>query len=335
MGREFASDRYDTMQYRRCGRSGLLLPAISLGAWETFGGYRDAEVAKECLFRAFDLGITHFDLANNYGTPPGNAEIVVGKIIKEMPRDELIISSKAGWDMWPGPYGDWGSKKYLIASCDQSLERMGVEYFDIFYHHRPDPDTPLEETLGALDQLVRQGKALYAGVSSYSGAQFAEAVRVCQRMGLSPITIHQPYYNMLGRDIEWDLIPQTEAAGTGVIVFCPLASGVLTDKYLGGDIPAESRAAQKWGPEWVEENLSPARRKMLQELNEMAKQRGQTLAQMALAWILRLPGITSALTGASSVRQIEDNVGALKNLEFTAEELSRIDRLTNPGPKAE
>jgi L-glyceraldehyde 3-phosphate reductase len=334
MTREFASDRYDTMQYRRCGRSGLLLPAISLGAWETFGGYRDADVAKECLFRAFDLGITHFDLANNYGTPPGNAEIVVGKIIKEMPRDELIISSKAGWDMWPGPYGDWGSKKYLIASCDQSLERMGVEYFDIFYHHRPDPDTPLEETLGALDQLVRQGKALYAGVSSYSGAQFAEAVRVCQRMGLSPITIHQPYYNMLGRDIEWDLIPQTEAAGTGVIVFCPLASGVLTDKYLGGDIPAESRAAQKWGPEWVEENLSPERRKMLQELNEMAKQRGQTLAQMALAWILRLPGITSALTGASSVRQIEDNVGALKNLEFTAEELSRIDLLTKPGHEA-
>jgi len=334
MTREFASDRYDTMQYRRSGRSGLLLPAISLGAWETFGGYRDAEVAKECLFRAFDLGITHFDLANNYGTPSGNAEIVVGKIIKEMPRDELIISSKAGWEMWPGPYGDWGSRKYLIASCDQSLERMGVEYFDIFYHHRPDPDTPMEETLGALDHLVRQGKALYAGVSSYSGAQLAEAVRVCQRMGLSPITIHQPYYNMLGRGIEWDLLPQTEAAGTGVIVFCPLASGLLTDKYLGGDIPAESRAAQKWGPEWVEKNLSPARRQMLQELNEMAKQRGQTLAQMALAWILRLPGITSALTGASSVRQIEDNVGALKNLEFSAEELSRIDLLTKPGHEA-
>jgi len=334
MTREFASDRYDTMQYRRCGSSGLLLPAISLGAWETFGGYRDADVAKECLFRAFDLGITHFDLANNYGTPPGNAEIVVGKIIKELPRDELIISSKAGWYMWPGPYGDWGSRKYLIASCDQSLERMGVEYFDIFYHHRPDPQTPLEETLGALDQLVRQGKALYAGVSSYSGAQFAEAVRVCERMGLSPITIHQPYYNMLGRGIEWDLLPQTEAAGTGVIVFCPLASGLLTDKYLGGDIPAESRAAQKWGPEWVEENLSPARRQMLQELNEMAKQRGQTLAQMALAWILRLPGITSALTGASSVRQIEDNVGALKNLGFSAEELSRIDQLTKPGHEA-
>jgi len=335
MAREFASDRYDAMQYRRCGRSGLLLPAISLGAWETFGGYRGEDVARECLFRAFDLGITHFDLANNYGTPPGNAEIVVGKIIKEMPRDELIISSKAGWDMWPGPYGDWGSRKYLIASCDQSLARMGLQYFDIFYHHRPDPDTPLEETLSALDQLVRQGKALYAGVSSYNGAQFAEAVRVCERMGLSPITIHQPYYNMLGREIEWDLLPQTEAAGTGVIVFSPLASGLLTDKYLGADIPAQSRAAEKWGREWVEENLSPERRTILRELNEMAKQRGQTLAQMALAWILRLPGITSALTGASSVKQIEDNVAALKSPDFSPEEIRRIDLLTKPGPGAE
>lgn len=330
MPREFASDRYESMQYRRCGRSGLLLPAISLGAWETFGGYRGEDVARECLFRAFDLGITHFDLANNYGTPPGNAEIVVGKIIKEMPRDELIISSKAGWGMWPGPYGDWGSRKYLIASCDQSLARMDLEYFDIFYHHRPDPNTPVEESLGALDQLVRQGKALYAGVSSYSGAQFAQAVRACDRMGLSPITIHQPYYNMLGRGIEWDLLPQTEAAGTGVIVFSPLASGLLTDKYLGDDIPAQSRAAEKWGREWVEENLSDERRAMLRELNKMAKQRGQTLAQMALAWILRFPGITSALTGASSVKQVEDNVAALKNADFSAEELRKIDQLTNP-----
>jgi len=330
MIREFAQNRYDVMQYRRCGRSGLLLPAISLGAWETFGGYRGEEVARECLFRAFDLGITHFDLANNYGTPPGNAEIVVGRILKEMPRDELIISNKAGWEMWPGPYGDWGSRKYLIASCDQSLKRTGLDYFDIFYHHRPDPDTPLEESLGALDQLVRQGKALYAGVSSYSGAQFAQAVRVCQRMNLSPITIHQPYYNMLGRTIEWDLLPQTEAAGTGVIVFCPLASGLLTDKYLAGDVPPDSRAAQKWGRKWAERNLSAERLQLLSELNEMAKQRGQTLAQMALAWILRLPGITSALTGASNVKQIEDNVGALKNTDFSDEELRRIDRLTRP-----
>ncbi|HEX2951167.1 MAG TPA: aldo/keto reductase [Armatimonadota bacterium] len=332
MTHEFAANRYDNMQYRRCGRSGLLLPAISLGAWETFGGYRGEDVARACLFRAFDLGITHFDFANNYGTPPGNAEIVCGKIIKEMPRDELIISSKAGYRMWPGPYGEWGSRKYIIASCDQSLKRMGVEYFDIFYSHRPDPNTPLEETMAALDQLVRQGKALYVGVSSYSGAQFADAVRISERMGLAPITIHQPYYNMLGRGMEWDLLPQTERAGTGIITFCPLASGLLTDKYLGNDIPAESRAAQKWGKEWVEKNLSAERRAILIELNNMAQRRGQTLAQMALAWILRLSGVTSALTGASSVAQIEDNVAALANITFSDDELKRIDELTKPCP---
>jgi L-glyceraldehyde 3-phosphate reductase len=328
MTREFAPDRYDRMQYRRCGRSGLLLPAISLGAWETFGGYRGEDVARECLFRAFDLGITHFDLANNYGTPPGNAEIVVGKIVKEMPRDELIISSKAGWGMWPGPYGDWGSRKYLIASCDQSLRRMGLEYFDIFYHHRPDPETPVEETMGALAHLVNQGKALYVGVSSYNGAQFAEAVRVCERMNLPFLTIHQPRYNLLGRTIEWDLLGHTAQAGTGVIVFCPLASGLLTDKYLGGQIPAESRAAKKWGVEWVERNLTTERRGTLLALNELAKKRGQTLAQMSLAWILRLPSITSALIGASTPQQIEENVAALDNPEFTKEELTEIDRLT-------
>ena len=328
MPHEFAGNRYDKMKYRRCGRSGLLLPAISLGAWETFGGYRDADVARECLFRAFDLGITHFDLANNYGTPPGNAEIVCGKIIREMPRDELIISSKAGYTMWPGPYGDWGSRKYIIASCDQSLKRMGVDYFDIFYSHRPDPNTPLEETMGALDRLVRAGKVLYVGVSNYSGAHFADAVRVCERNNWHPITIHQPYYNMLGRGIESDLLPQTERAGTGVIPFCPLASGLLTDKYLGGDIPAESRAAQKWGVEWVEKNLNAQKRATLQELNGMAQSRRQTLAQMALAWTLRLPAITSALIGASSVQQIEENVAALDNINFTDEELKRIDTLT-------
>jgi L-glyceraldehyde 3-phosphate reductase len=328
MTREFAPDRYDRMQYRRCGRRGLLLPAISLGAWETFGGYRGEDVARECLFRAFDLGITHFDLANNYGTPPGNAEIVVGKIVKEMPRDELIISSKAGWGMWPGPYGDWGSRKYLVASCDQSLRRMGLEYFDIFYHHRPDPETPLEETMGALAHLVNQGKALYVGVSSYTGAQFAEAVRVCERMSLPFLTIHQPRYNLLGRTIEWDLLGHTAQAGTGVIVFCPLASGLLTDKYLGGQIPAESRAAKKWGVEWVERNLTTERRGTLLALNELAKKRGQTLAQMSLAWILRLPSITSALIGASTPQQIEENVAALDNPEFAKEELAEIDRLT-------
>jgi len=332
MIREFAEGRYDRMPYRRCGRSGLLLPAISLGAWETFGGYRDESVARECLFRAFDLGITHFDFANNYGTPPGNAEVVCGHVIREMPRDELIISSKAGYRMWPGPYGEWGSRKYLIASCDQSLKRMGLDYFDIFYSHRPDPDTPLEETLGALDTLVKQGKALYAGVSSYSGAQFADSVRICERHDWAPVTIHQPYFNMLSRTIEWDLLPQTERFGTGVIPFCPLASGLLTDKYLGGDIPAESRAARKWGPEWVEKNLRPERRRVLVELNDMAKSRGQTLAQMALAWTLRLPAITSALIGASSVRQIEENVATLDNLAFTEEELNRIDSLTMKKP---
>jgi len=329
MTQEFASNRYDHMLYRRCGRSGLKLPAISLGAWETFGGYRDSDIARACLFRAFDLGITHFDLANNYGTPPGNAEVVCGKIIQEMPRDELIISSKAGYLMWPGPYGEWGSRKYLIASCDQSLKRMGLEYFDIFYHHRPDPETPLEESLGALDQLVRQGKALYAGVSSYNGAQFADAVRVCQREGYTRLLIHQPAYNMLNRGIEWDLLPQTERAGSGVIAFCPLASGLLTDKYLHG-IPDDSRAAQRWGKAWIENNLTVDRRIMLNELNTLAQSRGQTLAQMALAWILRLPSVTSALIGASSVKQVEENVAALQNLIFSQDELKLIDELTLP-----
>jgi L-glyceraldehyde 3-phosphate reductase len=322
---EFREDRYDRMQYRRCGRSGLMLPAISLGAWETFGGYRGEDVARACLFRAFDLGITHFDFANNYGTPPGNAEVVCGRIIREMPRDELIISSKAGYRMWPGPYGEWLSKKYLVASLDQSLKRMGLEYFDIFYAHRPDPHTPLEETMAVLDLMVRQGKVLYVGVSSFSGAHFADAVRVCDRMRLAPITIHQPYYNMLSRGIERDLLPQTERAGTGVIAFCPLASGLLTDKYLHGDLPAESRAAEKWGEEWLRNNLSSERRERLLTLNQIAQARGQSLAQMALAWILRLPTITSALIGASRVEQIEENVRALDNLAFSEEELTAIE----------
>lgn len=321
---KFAADRYDAMKYRRCGRSGLKLPAISLGAWETFGGYRGADVARECLTRAFDLGITHFDLANNYGTPPGNAEIVCGKIIKEMPRDELIISSKAGYLMWPGPYGEWGSRKSLIASCDQSLKRMGLEYFDIFYSHRPDPETPFEETIGALDTLVKQGKALYAGISSYSGAQYREVQAIVKGGNLAPITIHQPYYNMLSRGIETDLLPATEAGGTGVIAFCPLSSGLLTDKYLNG-IPDDSRAAEKWGKGWVENNLNEEKHAKLVALNKMAAERGQSLAQMALAWTLRLPAVTSALIGASRVSQIEENVKALDQLEFSAEELAKIE----------
>jgi L-glyceraldehyde 3-phosphate reductase len=316
------------MEYRACGRSGLRLPAISLGAWETFGGYRGREVARECLRRAFDLGITHFDFANNYGSPPGNAETVCGLVLRELPRDELIISSKAGFDMWPGPYGSGGSRKHLIASCDQSLKRMGLEYFDIFYSHCPDPSTPLEETLAALDQLVRQGKAIYIGVSNYGAADFTEVLRVRGQLGMAPITIHQPSYNLLNRGIETGLLPAAEAAGTGVIAYCPLASGMLTDKYFGGDIPEESRAARKWGREWVTANLPPDRRARLQGLNELAHARGQTLAQMALAWVLRSPAVTSALIGASAVRQVEENVAALDRLEFTGQELGRIDELT-------
>jgi len=327
MTQEFSATRYDKMPYRRCGKSGLMLPAISLGAWETFGGYRDAEVAKECLFGAFDLGITHFDLANNYGTPPGNAEIVCGEIIKEMPRDELIISSKAGYRMWPGPYGEWGSKKYIVASCNQSLKRMGVDYFDIFYSHRFDANTQLEETMEALNLLVQQGKALYVGISSYSGAATNEAVGIITARGYSPVTIHQPYYNMFGRGIEKDLVPQAKRQGIGIIPFCPLASGLLTDKYLKGDIPARSRAAERWGEEWVRKNLGPEKMSALAGLNGIAHDRGQTLAQMALAWTLRLPEITSALIGASSLQQIEENVQALENLDFTEAELRRIDEL--------
>lgn len=304
-----------------------MLPAISLGAWETYGGYRGEDVAQECLFGAFDLGITHFDFANNYGTPPGNAEIVCGRIIKEMPRDELIISSKAGYRMWPGPYGEWSSKKYIIASCDQSLQRMGVEYFDIFYSHRFDADTPLDETMEALDQLSRQGKALYVGISSYSGAATAEAYAILKDRGYTRVTIHQPYYNMLGRSIEKDVVPECGRLGIGIIPFCPLASGLLTDKYLGGNIPAHSRAAEKWGKEWVHQNLTPERLEALRALNAMAASRGQTLAQMALAWILRLPEVTSALIGASSLDQIKENVKALENLSFSREELEDIDRL--------
>src|SRR5215471_10038375 len=324
----FASDRYDRMQYRRCGRSGLLLPAVSLGAWETFGGYRDAEVARACMFRAFDLGITHFDFANNYGTPPGNAELVCGRIIKEMPRDELVISSKAGYRMWPGPYGEWGSRKYIIASCDQSLRRMGLEYFDIFYSHRPDPDTPLEETMGALDQLVRQGKALYVGVSSYTGVDFEAALTVIARGGLAPITIHQPCYNMLRRDVEADLLPHTDRAGVGVIAFCPLASGILTGRYNSGDIPPDSRAALDWARAWVAGTSREEKRRTLTGLEALARARGQTLAQMALAWVLRHRGMVSTVMGASRPEQVDENVAALAKLDFSPDELAEIDRLT-------
>lgn len=316
------------MEYRRCGQSGLLLPAISLGAWETFGGYRDEQVARDVLLRAFELGICHFDFANNYGTPPGNAELVCGRILAELPRDELVISSKAGYRMWPGVYGEWGSRKHLVASCDQSLRRMGLEYLDIFYSHRPDPHTPLEETLGALNSLVLQGKALYVGVSSYSGAQYADAVRLCEREGYARILIHQPYYNLLGRSIETDLLPHVTRAGSGVIAFCPLASGLLTSRFLDGDVPPESRAAREWAAPFVAGTTPERRAAVLGGLASVAADRGQTLAQMAIAWILRLPEMTSALIGASRVEQLEENVAALKQLDFSTDELARIDAFT-------
>jgi L-glyceraldehyde 3-phosphate reductase len=319
--------KYETMLYRRCGRSGLKLPLISLGAWETFGGYRGPEVSRECIVGAFDLGITHFDFANNYGVPPGNAEIVCGKVIADLPRDELIVSSKAGYVMWPGPYGDWGSKKSLIASCDQSLKRTGLDYFDIFYSHRFDPETPLEETMEALDHLVRQGKTLYAGISNYSGAATVEAQKIMEGRGYTRLTIHQPRYNLLQRTIEKDLVKAASRQGIGIIPFCPLASGLLTDKYLFGDLPAESRAREKWGEAWINNNLTEDRLVGLRALNDLAHKRGQSLAQMALAWVLRLPEVTSALIGASSLTQIKENVQALSNLDFDEEELTKIDSL--------
>jgi len=328
MPHAFSEKRYESMPYRRCGRSGLLLPAISLGAWETFGGYRDEGIARECLFRAFDLGITHFDLANNYGRPPGNAEIVCGKIFKEMPRDEMIISTKAGYYMWPGPYGEWGGKKYLVASLDQSLKRMQLDYVDIFYSHRPDPNTPLEETLGALDLIVKQGKALYAGISSYRGAQYLESVRIVQEHDWAPLTIHQPSYNMLQRWIENDLLEHTGRHGTGVIAFCPLAQGLLTSKYLNG-IPDDSRAALWWDEKGRQNKVNEKTLAKVRKLTEIAHKRGQTLAQMALAWVLRDPRVTSALIGASKVSQIEENVAALSNLAFSTEELKTIDEITS------
>lgn len=325
----FADNRYDAMEYRRCGNSGLKLPAVSLGAWETYGGTRDGDIAKQCMFRAFDLGITHFDLANNYGTPAGNAEVVCGRILKDMPRDELIIASKAGYRMWPGPYGEWGSRKYLIASCDQSLKRTGLEYFDIFYSHRPDPNTPLEETMGALDTLVKQGKALYVGVSSYTGVQLESALEVVKRNSLAPITIHQPYYNMLGRNIETDLLPHIDRAGLGVIAFCPLASGLLSgSKYLDGDVPTDTRPAREWASSWVASHSAQERKRILNGLNDLARERGQSLAQMSVAWVLRHQSMVSVAMGASRVEQVEQNVASLSKLKFSADELARIDALT-------
>jgi len=322
-----SEQRYDTMQYRRCGRSGVQLPAISLGLWHNFGGVDTFENGHAMVRRAFDLGITHFDLANNYGPPPGSAESNFGEILRldlKPHRDELIISTKAGWDMWPGPYGNWGSRKYLLASLDQSLKRMGLEYVDIFYSHRPDPETPLEETMGALDQTVRSGKALYAGISSYDAKQTKAAAKILNRLG-TPCLIHQPRYSMFSRWVEHKLLDVLGDEGIGGIAFCPLAQGLLTDRYLQG-IPSGSRASKPHGF-LKSKDIDEHRLGQVRELNALATERGQSLAQMALAWVLRDPRMTSALIGASSVEQIEQNVAALANLQFSAEELARIDAI--------
>jgi L-glyceraldehyde 3-phosphate reductase len=315
------------MTYRRSGRSGVLLPAISLGLWHNFGGVDNADVARAMIRRAFDLGITHFDLANNYGPPPGSAEELFGRVLKSdlAPwRDELIISSKAGWRMWDGPYGEWGSRKYLIASLDQSLERMGLDYVDIFYSHRPDPDTPFEETMGALDFAVRSGRALYAGISSYDAEQTRQAVAILSQLG-TPCLIHQPKYSMFVRDIEDGLLDAARETGIGVIVFSPLAQGLLSDRYLSG-IPKDSRAAKPHGALRSQE-VSPAIVAKVSRLNELARERGQTLAQLALAWVLRHAEVTSAIIGASRVSHVDDAVKALDNLALSRAELDSIEEI--------
>jgi len=319
-----APDRYDRMRYNRCGRSGLRLPALSLGLWQNFGGDRPLETSRAIVRRAFDLGVTHFDLANNYGPPYGSGEETFGRLLAQdlRPyRDELVISTKAGYDMWPGPYGEWGSRKYLLASLDQSLGRLGLDYVDIFYSHRPDPETPLEETMGALDSAVRAGKALYAGISSYSAEQTRRAAEIMRGLG-TPVLIHQPSYSMLNRWIEPDLLDTLGAEGIGCICFSPLQQGLLTDRYLNG-IPAGSRAsrADSLSPDAVTDELVAG----LQALNEIAARRGQSLAQLALAWTLRDPRMTSTLVGASSVAQLEANVAALDNLDLSGDELAEID----------
>ena len=319
-----ADDRYTKHPYRRCGRSGIQLPAVSLGLWQNFGDESPLATQRAILRRAFDLGVTHFDLANNYGPPYGSAEINFGRIMREdfRPyRDELIISTKAGYDMWPGPYGEWGSRKYLLASLDQSLRRMGLDYVDIFYSHRFDPDTPLEETMGALDTAVRQGKALYAGISSYSPERTADAARILRILG-TPLLIHQPSYSMLNRWIEGGLLDVLEQEGAGCIAFSPLAQGLLTTKYLGG-IPEGSRASRNGS--LSQDQLSEKTLAHVRALNEIAAARGQTLAQMAISWVLRDPRVTSALIGASSVRQLEENLAAAAKTTFTPGEIAAID----------
>lgn len=326
--RDFAEDRYENMPYRRCGRSGLMLPAVSLGLWQSLGVEGNEDLCREVCYAAFDAGLTHFDLANNYGPPYGSAEETFGQILaKDLHpyRDELIVSTKAGYDMWPGPYGEWGSRKYLLASLDQSLERMGLDYVDIFYSHRPDPNTPFEETMGALDFAVRSGRALYVGISSYSPEQTRQAAAILGDLG-TPCLIHQPRYNIFDRWIEDGLLETLEEEGIGCIGFSPLCQGILTDKYLG-EIPEDSRANKvegdlHWGDQVSEERLA-----RVAELNKLAQGRGQSMAQMAIAWVLRHPTMTSALIGASKVEHIEEAVAALDTLDFSDEELETIEAI--------
>ena len=338
MNYQAAADRYDQMQYRRCGKSGILLPAISLGLWQNFGETDDRKVYRETLHTAFDNGVTHFDLANNYGPPGGEAEINFGKIFKKdfsSYRDEIIISTKAGYYMWPGPYGEWGSRKHIISSLDQSLKRMNLDYVDIFYHHRPDPDTPLEESMMALDQLVRSGKALYAGISNYPAGKTAAAIRILKSLG-TPCLIHQPRYSMLDRWVETtdesvnkNLLQVLEENGVGSIVFSPLAQGLLTDKYLKG-IPADSRVGRKLPNGALTENgLDETILKKVAALNKIAIERGQTLAQMAIAWLLKDNRVTSVLVGASSSAQLLNSIASLKQIHFTNNELEQIDSILN------
>jgi len=324
------ADRYDTMPYRRTGRSGLLLPVISLGLWQNFGFSHPLDQSRAILRHAFDAGITHFDLANNYGLPAGSAESNFGQLFREdfgSLRDELVISTKAGYDMWPGPYGEWGSRKYVLSSLDQSLKRMGLDYVDIFYSHRFDPETPLEETMGALDHAVRQGKALYAGISSYSPERTQEAASILRALG-TPVLIHQPSYSMLNRWIEHDLLDTLDDEGIGCIAFSPLAQGLLSDKYLNG-IPQDSRV--RYGNTFSDSMLTDNNLAKVRGLNEIAQQRGQSLAQMAIAWAVRDLRVTSALIGVSSLTQLENSLGALKNLDFSAEELAEIDKFAHDG----
>ena len=323
-------NRYTTMQYRRCGGSGIRLPLISLGLWQNFGGYDPFETARAMLHKAFDLGVTHFDLANNYGPPYGSAEANFGRILKDdlaVYRDELIISTKAGFDMWPGPYGDWGSRKYLVASLDQSLQRMGLDYVDIFYHHRPDPETPLAETMSALDYIVRSGKALYVGISNYYSTELTQqASQILRDLG-TPCLIHQPRYNIMDRRIENGLLQTLESEGIGCIAFSVLNQGLLSDKYLG-QIPAGSRIAKAHTP-MKADHLTDQLLHKISQLNDIALARGQSLAQMALAWVLRNDSVTTALCGASRPEQVEDSVKVLGHLDFSSEELARIDHIAS------